>query len=195
MTVPAEDDVRCMTRLQEIEHDWGVGEHDRVTAWDSMRDAIHIRTVSRRIVESHDTQLTLGKRNDDGLVDQEMQFVAVGELNKVCHRHAAVMIVISQCHAHRCETSQMAQKSEQMRQAVGHIEKIPGDKNPVGPQFRDCLYKHIMARQVIVQVQIADLDGASSLQWFKRRFQPRNNGGGQSVLVVRDLAEEPVQRA
>ena len=115
MTVPAEDDVRCMTRLQEIQHDRGVGEHDRVTAWDSMRDAIHIRTVSRRIVESHDTQLTLGKRNDDGLVDQEMQFVAIGKLEKLRDRDAAVMIMIAKRHVHRRETSEMTEKLEQMR--------------------------------------------------------------------------------
>ena len=170
MAMTAQDDFNGMVGFQEIEHDRSMGQHDRVTAWNTMRDARDIGAMSGRIVESHHTQLSTGKRDDDRLVDQEMQFVAIGELDKVCDRHATVMIVIAKCHTHRRETSEMTQKPEQMRQAVGHIEKIPGDKNPIGAQFRDRLYEYIMARQVIVQVQVADLDRPSSLQWFKRRF-------------------------
>lgn len=172
-----------------------MGQHYRVTAWNAMRDARDIRAMSGRIVKAHDTQLSTGQRDDDRLVDQEMQFVAIGELDKVGDRHATVMIVIAKGHTHRRETSELPQKSEQMRQAFRHIEKIPGDKNPIGAQFGDRLYEQIMARQVIVEVQVADLDRASSLQWSKGRFQPRDAGGGKSVLIVRDLAEEPVQRA
>jgi len=72
MTVPAEDNICRMTRFQEIEHDWSVSQHHRVTAWNAMGDAIHIRAVGGRIVEAHDTQLSIGNRDDDGLIDQKM---------------------------------------------------------------------------------------------------------------------------
>ncbi len=128
----AEDDIRCVMRLQEVEYDRSVGQYHRVPAWNTMRDARDIRAMSGRIVEPHDTQLSTGQRDDDRLVDQEMQFVAIGEFDKVRDRHATVMIVIAKGHTHRREASEMTQKSEQMRKAFGHIEKIPGDKNPIG---------------------------------------------------------------
>ena len=55
MTVTAENDVRCMARLQEIEHGGGVSQHHCVTVRGAMRDAIHVRAVGRRIVEAYDT--------------------------------------------------------------------------------------------------------------------------------------------
>ena len=167
MTVTAEDDVRRMTGFQEIEHDWSVSQHHGVTAWNAMGNAIHIRAVGGRIIETHDTQLSLRKRNDDGLVDQEMQFVAIGEFEKLRDRHAAVMVVIAQCHIHGRETSEVTEESEQMRQTVGHIEQIAGDKNPVRLQLGNRAQKDIVARQVVVKVQVANLDRTPSAQWFK----------------------------
>jgi hypothetical protein len=95
MTVTAEDDIRRMMRFQEIEHDWSVCQYHGVTAWNAMGNAIHIGAVGRRIVETHDAQLSIGNRDDDGLVDQEMQLVAIGEFEKLRDRHATVMIVIA----------------------------------------------------------------------------------------------------
>jgi hypothetical protein len=135
MTVSAEDDVRRMTRLQKIEHDWSVSQHHGVTAWNAMGNAIHIGAVGRRIVEAYDTQFSIRNRDDDGLIDQEMQFVAIREFEKLGDRHAAVMVVIAQRHKHGRETSEVTEESEQMRQTVGHIEQIAGDKNPVRPQL------------------------------------------------------------
>lgn len=72
-----------------------MGQQNRVPVWNTMWDAGDIRSMSGRIVESHDTQFPTGQRDDDRLVDQEMQLVAIGEFDKVCHRHATVMIVIA----------------------------------------------------------------------------------------------------
>jgi hypothetical protein len=146
MTVPAEDNVCRMTRFQEIEHDWSVSQHHRVTAWNAMGNAIHIGAVGRRIIEAHYTQLSLRKWNDDSLIDQEMQFVAIRKFEKLGDRHAAVMVVIAQCHIYRREASEMTEESEQMRQAIRHIEQIAGHENPIRPQLGNCAQKDIVAR-------------------------------------------------
>jgi hypothetical protein len=194
MTVTAENDIRRMMRFQEIEHNWSVSQHHGVTTWNAMGNAIHIGAVGRRIVEAYDTQLSIGNRDDDGLIDQEMQFVAIREFEKLGDRHAAVMVVIAQRHIHGGETSEVTEESEQMRKTVGHIEQITGDKNPVRPQLGNRAQKDIMARQVIVKVQVANLDHTPTAQWSKRSFQPRHAWNGVSVFIVRNVTEEPIQR-
>jgi hypothetical protein len=195
MTVTAEDDIRRMMRFQEIEHDWSVCQYHRVTAWNAMRNAIHIGAVGRGIVETHDAQLSVRNRDDDGLIDQEVQFVAIGQFEKLGDRHAAVMVVIAQRHIHGRETSEVTEKSEQMRQTVGHIEQIAGDKNPVRPQLGNRAQKDIVARHVIIKVQVANLDRTPTAQWSKRSFQPRHAGNAVSVFIVRNVTKEPIQWA
>ncbi len=52
MTMTAEDDIRRIMRLQEVEYDRSVGQYHRVPAWNSMGNAIHIRAVGRRIIKA-----------------------------------------------------------------------------------------------------------------------------------------------
>ncbi len=95
MAMAAQDQFDGMVRFQEIERNRSMGQQDRVPVWNTMRDAGDIRAMSGRIVESYDTQFPTGQRDDDRLVDQEMQLVTIGEVDKVWNRHATVMIVVA----------------------------------------------------------------------------------------------------
>jgi hypothetical protein len=120
--------------------------------------------VERWIVNTHDGQLTFISWNEYGLIDQECDLVPVGEFRIVIDGHAAVMVVVPQSDEHRCDRAKLCEKSEQVRQSFRHIKQVAGNENPVGMQITDPRDDQVVARKVLVEMQVAQVHGSAPCQ-------------------------------
>ena len=94
------------------------------------------------------------------------------------------MIVIAQCHIHRRNVTQTAQKLEQMREPFWYIEQVACDHDPVRLEIADDLDDAIMAGVISVEMQIGEMDGTAAGE------QPMQMGMASHFIVGE--AEFPV---
>lgn len=114
------------------------------------------------IVDADNGDFAAADGNEGGLVDQEGDFVAVGEFAILIDRYAAVVIVVAERHEDRRDLPQGCEKSKQMRQPLRHVEEVAGDKNPVGVKSFDSGDDTIVPWLITIEVQIAEVNGSPS---------------------------------
>jgi hypothetical protein len=159
--MPAEDEIDMMVLFKLLKDVGGMSEEQGVTVLGSGREAIQIGSVERGIVDPHDGQLAIARRNEHSLIDQECDLVPVGEFRVVIDGHAAVMVVVPQSDEHRRDRAKLREKSEEVRQSFRHIEQIAGNEDPVGTQVPDHRDDHVVARKVVVEMQVAQVHGSA----------------------------------
>jgi len=192
--VSAEHQVNGMAWLEQIEHIGGVREQDREATGRTRWNAPDIGSVSGRIVEADDAQFTGRHGNEDRLVDQQVELVALGEVHKSAHGHAAAVIVIAERQIDRSELSQAREKTEERMDSIRHVKQVPCDKNPVRLQLRDPSEDPVVPGQVAIEVEIADLHGASAGQGGMAALDAGDCWCVKAVLPGWEPAEEPIHR-
>lgn len=120
--------------------------------------------MQRRIVDTDNGDLSTVRRNEGGLIDQEGDFVAVGEFAILIDRYATVVIVIAQGNEDRCNLAQAGEKSKHMREPLRHVEQVAGDKDPVGAEFADGGDDAIVSWLIAVEMQVAQMNGSPAGQ-------------------------------
>ena len=58
----------------------------------------------------------------------------------------------------------MCEETEEVWQSLRHIEKIAGDENPVRPELPDHRHNHVVARKIVVEMQVAQMHAPMSCQ-------------------------------
>ena len=118
----------------------------------------------------------------------------IGEFGVLCHRHTAVVVVITQCHVDRCDGAQLFEESKEMRESFRNIEQVPGDNNPIGAKFSHGFDDTIMPRMISIQMQIRKMDGSTT---SKGRMDVGEAGHvmiGQAPFPMRYEAECSIKR-
>ena len=104
------------------------------------------------------------------------------------------MVVIAQCHIQRRSGAELFEKSKEMRQTFRHVDQVSGDENPIRPKFFHGFDDAIMPRMISVQVQIREMDCATTgkeLMWMSE------NGNvmiGQTPFPMWNETECPIER-
>ncbi len=150
--------------------------------------------MQRGIVDADNGNLTTVRGNEGGLIDQERDFVAIGEFAVPIDWYAAVMIVITQGHEDRRDLAQAGEKSEHVRQSLRYVEQVTGDKNPVGVKPGDGGNDAIVPWLITVEMQIAQMNGPTPGQKSVLIGQSRNLVCGQSDFPGRNETKEPIER-
>ena len=114
-----------------------MSEEQRKAVLCRRRNASQIGAVERRIIDADDGQFTGTGRNERALIHEQGDLMPIRQLGILRDRHAAVMVVIAQGDEDRGNLAQMCQKPEQMRQSLGHVQQISGDKNPIWSKVVD----------------------------------------------------------
>ena len=115
--------------------------------------------MQRGIVDADNGDLATVRGNEGGLIDQEGDFVAIGEFAILIDRHATVVIVIPQRHEDRRNFAQTREKSKKMRQSLWDVEQVAGDKDPVRAKFADGVDDEIVPWLIAVEMQVAQMNG------------------------------------
>lgn len=80
-----------------------------------------------------------------------------------------------------------------MRESFRNVEQISGDENPIGAKFSHGFDDTIMPWLISVQVQIREMDGATT---GKGRMKVGEDGYvmiGQAPFPMRSKAERPIE--
>jgi len=104
------------------------------------------------------------------------------------------VVVIPQRHVHRRNGAELFEESKEMRESFGNVEQVPGDENPIRAKFSHGFDDTIMPRMISVQVQICEMDGATT---GKGRMKMGEDGHvmiGQTPFPMRYEAECPIER-
>ena len=120
--------------------------------------------MQRGIVNADNGDFATAGGDKGGLIDQEGDFVAIGEFAVPIDRHAAVVIVVAQGDEDWRNLAQAGEKSKHMRQSLWHVEQIAGDKDPVGAECADGGDDKIVPGLIAVDMQIAQMHGSSACQ-------------------------------
>jgi hypothetical protein len=164
MTVPTKDEIDVMVLFELFKDVGGMSQEEGIAVFGTSRKAIQIGSVERRIVDARDRQLPITGRNEYGLIDQECNFVPVGEFREVIDGHTAVMVMVPQGHEHRRDRAQLSEETKEVRQSFRHIEKIACDENPMGVELLDHRDNHVVARKILVEMQVAQMHGSAPCQ-------------------------------
>ena len=81
-----------------------------------------------------------------------------------------------------------------MGQTFRYVEQVPGDENPIGVKFPHGFDDTIMPRMISVQVQVREMDCATT---DKERMWVSEDGNvmiGQTPFPMRNHAERPIER-
>lgn len=119
--------------------------------------------------------------------------MSIGEFGILCHRHTAVMVVITQCHIQRSDGAQLFEESKEMGQTFRYVEQVPGDENPIRAKFPHGFDDTTMPWVISVQVQIREMDCATT---GKERMWMGKDGHvmiGQTPFPMRNKAEHPIE--
>ena len=81
-----------------------------------------------------------------------------------------------------------------MRKSLRHIEQVAGDEDPVGAEFADGGDDEIVPWLIVVQMQIAQMDGPPAGQGVVHIGKPGNLVCGQSEFPVGNETKEPIER-
>ncbi len=81
-----------------------------------------------------------------------------------------------------------------MRQTFRYVEQVPGDEDPIWVKFPHGFDDTLMPRMISVQVQIREMDCATT---GKERMWVGEDGHvmiGQTPFPMRNKAERPIER-
>ena len=193
VAVPAQNQIDGMMRLHLVENIGCMGKQQRKPMVCTRRETSQVSPVKRRIIDTDDHQLSPCHRDDYTPVHQQCDLVPIGHFGILCHRHAAVMIMVPQSHICRRDVPKAAKKSEQMRQSFWYIEQVPRDHNPVRLKITNDMDEAIMVRTIPVDMQVGEMDEAAAGK------QPMQLGMSGHFIVskakfpVRDQAKQPVE--
>src|SRR5688572_11284365 len=110
--------------------------------------------MQRGIIDTDNGDLATVRGNEGGLIDQEGDFMAIGEFAVPIDRYAAVVIVITQGNEDRRNLAQAGEKSEHVWQSLRYVQQVAGDKDPVGAEFVDGGHDAIVPWLIAVEMQI-----------------------------------------
>lgn len=103
------------------------------------------------------------------------------------------MVVIAQCHIQRRDGAELFEKSKEMRQTFRYVDQVSRDKNPIRLKIPHGVDDTIVPRMIPVQVQIGEMDCATTdkeLMWMDE------NGNvmiGQTPFPMWNQAEHPIE--
>src|SRR6185295_8431464 len=186
VAMSTEDQIDGVVVLQLIEDVWRMGQQENETVLCARWQTAQVSAMQRGIIDAGNGDFPTSRRNKDGLIDQEGDLVAVGELAVLIDRHATVVVMDAQSDEDWGESSQGGEKSKYMRQPLRYIEEIAGHKNPVGSKFTDGRDDTIMSRLIAVQMQIAEMHGSPACQEAVHIGEPGNVVCGESDFQVRN---------
>jgi len=72
------------------------------------------------------------------------------------------MVVIAQRHVQGRDGAEPFKEMKEVRQTFRYVEQIPGNENPIRVEFPHGFDNTIMPRMMSVQVQIREMDGATT---------------------------------
>ncbi len=96
VAMSTEDEIDGVVVFQLIEDVRRVGEQEGVAVLCARRQAVQIGSVERGIVDADNSDLAGARGNERGLIDQESDFVAIGEFAILINRDPTVVIVVTQ---------------------------------------------------------------------------------------------------
>lgn len=115
--------------------------------------------MQRGIVDADDGDFTSVCLNKGGLIDQEGDLVAIGEFGVAIDRHAAVIFMVAQGDEDQRDLAQAYEKAKHVGQPLWHIQQVAGDEDPVWAEFADGCDDAIVARLIVAEMEIAQMDG------------------------------------
>lgn len=81
-----------------------------------------------------------------------------------------------------------------MRQTFRYVEQVSGDENPIRVKVRRRLDDTIMPRTISVEVQIREMNGATTGKGAVHEDVLRNLMNGKTELALRDETERSIER-
>lgn len=159
VAMPAENQIDGVVVFQLIEDVRRMGEQKGVAVLRTRRQAAQIGSMQRGIVDADNGNLAAVRGNEGGLIDQEGDFVAIGEFAVLIHGYAAVVIVVAQDDEDRRNLAQAGEKSKHMRQSLRHIEQVARYEDPIGSECDDGGNDTIVPGLVAIEMQIAQMNG------------------------------------
>ncbi len=81
--------------------------------------------------------------------------MAIGEFGVVIDRYAAVMVMVAQGNEDWRHLAQAGKKAKHMGQSIRHVEQVAGDEDPVRAEFADGCDNEIVARLIVVEMEVA----------------------------------------
>ena len=155
VAMPAENQIDGMVILQLIEDVRRMGQQEGEAILRARGQTAQIGPMQRGIIDTDNSNLAAVRGNEGGLIDQEGDFMAIGEFAVPINRYAAVVIMITQGNEDRRNLTQAGKKSEHVRQSLRYVEQVAGYKDPVGAEFVDGGQDAIVPWLIPVKMQIA----------------------------------------
>ncbi len=171
-----------------------MGQQEREAVLCTWRQAAQVGPMQRGIVDADNGDLATVRGNDGGLIDQEGDFVAIGEFAVPIDRHAAVVIVVAQGDEDRRNLAQAGEKSKHMGQSLRHIEQVACNEDPVGLECADGRNDEIVPRLIAVEMQIAQMNGPLAGQGSVSIGEPGNLVCGKADFQMGNETKEPIER-
>ena len=193
VAMSAQDQIDCMMVFQLIEDVRRMSQQEGKTVLCTGRETAQVGPMQGGIVDADNGDFATAYGNEGGLIDQESDFVAIGEFAILIDRHAAVVIVVAQGDEDRRNLSQAGKKSKQMRQSLRYVEQIAGDKDPVGAKCADGGDDEIMPWLIAIQVQIAQMNGPPTGQGAVHIGESGNFVSGEPDFPVGNQTKEPIE--
>ncbi len=120
--------------------------------------------MQRGVVDADNGDLAGVRGNEGGLIDQEGDLMAIGELAISIDGDAAVVVMVAQRDEDRRKLAQAGEKSKHMGQPLRHVEQVSGNKDPVGAEFSDGGDDTIVPWQISVEMEVAHVYRSSAGQ-------------------------------
>ena len=122
VAMSTEDQIDGVVVLQLIEDVWRMGQQENETVLCARWQTAQVSAMQRGIIDAGNGDFPTSRRNEGGLIDQESDLVAIGELAVLIDRHATVVVMVAQGDEDWGEFSQGGEKSKDMRQPLRYIE-------------------------------------------------------------------------
>ncbi len=146
---------------QLIEDVGSMRKQQRISIGSRRRNAAEIGPVQRRIIGPHESQLSGRQRDKSHLIDEQHDFVPIEEFSEFIDADAAVVIVIAENDKHRSYSSQLGQEMDEMGKPVPDIQQVSRDEDPVRARRFYGPHDLVMAREIAIQMEIAQLHAPS----------------------------------
>jgi len=193
MAVAAENQVDGVLVVEHVEDVGRVGEEQREAVIVRGRNATKVGTVERWIIHAHNGELAGAGRNENALIDQQGDFVTVGEAGVLGNRHAAVMVVVAECDKDGSNLAEPRQEQEQRRHAFGNIQQIAGNEYPVGTQVPNRINDPVVPRLMPVDVKVAKMHCPAAGQWSMHRAQAGDFMPVEPDFPMREHAKKSIE--
>ncbi len=118
----------------------------------------------------------------------------IEQVSELIDADTAIVIVVAENDKHRSYSPQLRQETNEMREPTPNIQQIPRDKDPVRSRPFHGPHDLIMAREIAIQMEVAQLHGPSSGHDRMRAGDVRHHQSREAELNMRDEIEEEVKR-